>query len=37
VFDNSDLRRPLRKVAAFKRWNLLEKQVPLPRWLPRKR
>jgi len=35
VFDNSDMRRPFRKVAAFERGKLLEKHTPLPRWLPR--
>lgn len=37
VFDNSDMRRPFRKVAAFERGKLVEKHAPLPRWLPRER
>jgi predicted ABC-type ATPase len=37
VFDNSDLRRPFRKVAAYERGKLVEKQGPLPRWFPRGR
>jgi predicted ABC-type ATPase len=37
VFDNSDLRRPFRKVAAYELGRMVEKQVPLPRWLPRER
>jgi hypothetical protein len=37
VFDNSDMRRPFRKVAVFERGTLVEKHAPLPRWLPRQR
>jgi predicted ABC-type ATPase len=37
VFDNSDMRRPFRKVAVFERGTLVEKHAPLPRWLPRER
>ncbi len=37
VFDNSDMSRPFRKVAAFERGKLTEKHAPLPRWLPRDR
>jgi predicted ABC-type ATPase len=37
VFDNSDMRRPFRKVAAFELGKMVEKQAPLPRWLPRVR
>jgi predicted ABC-type ATPase len=35
VFDNSDLARPFRKVAAFERGKLVERHPPLPAWLPR--
>ena len=37
VFDNSDMCRPFRKVAAFERGKLVEKHAPLARWLPRER
>jgi predicted ABC-type ATPase len=37
VFDNSDMRRPFRKVAAFEQGKLTETHAPLPRWLPRER
>jgi predicted ABC-type ATPase len=37
VFDNGDMRRPFRKVAAFERGKLIEKHTPLPRWVPRER
>jgi predicted ABC-type ATPase len=37
VFDNSDMRRPFRKVAVFGRGRLIEKHAPFPRWLPRER
>jgi predicted ABC-type ATPase len=37
VFDNSDMRRPFRRVAAFELGKMVEKQAPLPRWLPRVR
>jgi predicted ABC-type ATPase len=35
VFDNSDLDRPFRKVAAFETGRMIEKHAPMPRWLPR--
>jgi len=34
VFDNSDLRRPFRKVAAFEAGDPVELNEPLPPWLP---
>jgi predicted ABC-type ATPase len=37
VFDNSDMRRPFRKVAVFERGRVIEKHTPLPSWLPRER
>jgi predicted ABC-type ATPase len=37
VFDNSDMRRPFRRVAAFELGKMVEKQAPLPRWLLRVR
>ena len=33
VFDNSDLRRPFRKVAEYQRGKVTEKHAPWPRWL----
>ena len=33
VFDNSDLRRPFRKVAEFQQGRVTEKHAPWPRWL----
>jgi predicted ABC-type ATPase len=37
VFDNSDMRRPFRKIAVFERGRLIEKHSPLPGWLPSRR
>jgi predicted ABC-type ATPase len=37
VFDNSDMLRPFRKVAAYELGRMVEKVAPLPRWLPRER
>ena len=37
VFDNSDMRQPLRKVATFEQGKMAEEHVPSPRWLPRHR
>jgi hypothetical protein len=35
VFDDNDLARPLRRVAAFGRGELIDRHAPLPCWLPR--
>jgi predicted ABC-type ATPase len=35
VFDNSDMRRPFRRVAAFEAGKRIDKHPPSPRWLPR--
>jgi len=37
VFDNGDLARPFRKVAAFERGRIVERHPPLPRWMPGQR
>jgi len=37
VFDNGDLARPFRKVAAFERGRTVERHPPLPRWMPGQR
>jgi predicted ABC-type ATPase len=37
VYDNSDLGRPFRLVAAYERGKALERHAPRPRWLPRGR
>jgi predicted ABC-type ATPase len=37
VYDNGDLGRPFRLVAAYERGKVLERHAPLPRWLPRGR
>ena len=36
VLDNSDMRRPFRKVAAFERGKMIERRAQLPRWLTSK-
>jgi predicted ABC-type ATPase len=36
VYDNADLARPFRKVAAYELGKQVEKNPPLPRWLPRR-
>jgi predicted ABC-type ATPase len=35
VFDNTQIRRPFRKVAEYRRGERIEKHDPLPPWLPR--
>jgi len=35
VYDNSDLRRPFRKIAEFEAGKMTERHAPLPRWLSR--
>ena len=37
VFDNGDLGRPFRMVARFERGAMVEKNAPVPRWVPRGR
>ncbi len=37
VYDNGDLGRPFRQVARFEGGKLVERQPPLPRWLPVRR
>ena len=36
VYDNADLARPFRNVAAYELGKQVERHPPLPRWLPRR-